>query len=146
MNRSNRHTTTSTALVAAFAMLAGCAETNTVERANAPANGAAREPMRHIVTDEVLSWQADPVDLIVGKAEDGESLKVQLRLKNDKWFGRRLEVNYYVDWFDASGFRVAGYKPAMHRLSINASEIVPIIAVAPSPKAVDFKFIFIDAK
>ncbi|MDR2512574.1 MAG: YcfL family protein [Puniceicoccales bacterium] len=133
-------------LVAASAMFVGCAETNTVERVNAPANGVAREPMRHIITDEVLSWQAEPVDLILGKAEDGESLKVQLRLKNDKWFGRRLEVNYYVDWFDASGMRVAGYKPAMHRLSINASEIVPLVAVAPTPKAVDFKFIFIDAK
>ncbi|MDR0534788.1 MAG: YcfL family protein [Puniceicoccales bacterium] len=125
--------------------VSGCAESNTIEGAAAEKRGAlTKEQLRHIRNDAWFSTQATPVALNVSKAGDGESMKVQLLVKNDKWFGRSLRFNYKVLWYDADGLVLAGYDPPTRSIFINAGETVPIVAVAPRAAAKDFQFVFIE--
>jgi uncharacterized protein YcfL len=128
-------------LAPATVFFTGCHTTvNTVENAEQQAE-IKPEKMKHILTDRRLAKEIQPISLIEGVADDGVSLKVQLRVRN----GRRgpVKVNYKVEWYDKQGLAVAGYTPPLLSVHLLGRETKPIITIAPSPKAVDYKFHFI---
>lgn len=133
------------ALAVSFAAaFSACRTTvNTVQSAN-PRARITPEQMKHIKTDSSLEDAATPVSLITGKAADGESLKVQLEVQNTT--RTTAYLNYRVDWKDAQGLALSGYTATTHQLAIEGGEIKAIAVTAPSPRAVDFQFTFIERK
>lgn len=117
---------------------------NTVESANPKASQIRPEQMKHIQTDGSLKNSAAPIMLSTGKADDGQTLKVQLQLQNKT--RSTAYVNYRVDWFDNQGMLVPGHVPSMQAISIEGGEIKSLSTIAPSPKAVDFRFILLEHK
>lgn len=130
--------------VSLAALFSACGTTvNTVESAN-PQAQIRPEHMKHIRTDATLGRSITPVMLSTGTADDGQSLKVQLEVQNNR--SKTAYLNYRVDWFDAQGMALPGYNPVMQPLAIEGGEIKALAAVAPSPKAVDFRFSFLERK
>ena len=132
-------------LLAATGIFSACAQTtaNTVESAE-PRAQISPEQMRKVTTDSSLGRAVVPVMLSTGKADDGLSFKVQLQVQNQS--RKTAYVNYRVDWFDAQGMALPGYNPPMQPLAIEGGEIKSIATVAPTPKAVDYRFTFLERK
>lgn len=132
-------------LLLAAGTFSACSQTtaNTVESAT-PRAQISPEQMRKVTTDSSLGRAVVPVMLSTGKADDGSTFKVQIQVQNQT--RSTAYVNYRVDWFDAQGMALPGYNPPMKPLAIEGGEIKSIAAVAPTPKAVDFRFTFLERK
>ena len=51
-----------------------------------------------------------------------------------------LQMEYRVDWLDATGSAIPSVVSTWQPMSAAAREVVPLQAAAPSPDAVDFRF------
>jgi uncharacterized protein YcfL len=138
-------------LLAAAALNTGCHSTvNSVEAEKPKAETASpddpkpeisQKQLKHVRTDGRLTKEIQPISLLEGIADDGVSLKVQLRVRN----GRRgpVKVNYKVEWFDKNGLAISGYTPVLQSIHLLGRETKPIVVIAPTPKALDYRFEFI---
>ncbi|MDR3228277.1 MAG: YcfL family protein [Puniceicoccales bacterium] len=141
---NTQHRFSAVLLAAAAFASAGCSSTvNTVESAN-PSAQVTPEQMKHITSDSSLDSIVKPIFLNIGKADDGESLKVQLTVKNTKQ--GKARVHYRVEWKDAQGLALSGYTSTLQTIHLLGAEEKPIITIAPSPRAKDFRFVFISSE
>ncbi|MDR1497887.1 MAG: YcfL family protein [Puniceicoccales bacterium] len=132
------------ALVGIAAITMSCAPTvNTVESAN-PRASITPEQMKHFKTDSALNAIVKPIFLSTGVADDGTSLKVQLQVQNTT--RRTAHVSYRVNWLDKQGLSLAGHTPVMIPLFLEGGAVKRITVTAPSPRAVDFQFEFIERR
>ena len=51
-----------------------------------------------------------------------------------------VQMEYRVDWLDATGSAIPSVVSTWQQMSAAAREVVPLQATAPSPDAVDFRF------
>lgn len=81
---------------------------------------------------------AEPTELKRGFAEDGVTPKISLLVQNTTSSAQRL--NYRVEWLDAQDMPLRGQVDVAHEATIPAGSVQSLISVAPSSKAVRFRF------
>lgn len=132
-----------TALLAASLLSEGCAtkSMNTVQ--NAQTEGIPMMVMdQRILTDPSLSRSVYIVGVNEAYTEDGYR-KVQVQLYNRT---RRMKAfTYRVEWYDKDGMLIGS--PLDHRTptQIEGGQRKSIPILATSPKAVDFRFTFMES-
>jgi uncharacterized protein YcfL len=131
-------------VVVAAALLAGvgCKSVNTVERAQPRATPDVVDT-KYLKTDPGLKGDIALVSVVQKELPDG-TLKIQAEVQNVRRTTRSF--NYKVQWIDQSGMTMdlpsTSWKPA----TLRGGEILTIPAVAPSPKAVDFRLQLVEAR
>ena len=111
------------ALIAASLALCACDTVNTVERANPSAN-------------KKMVDYAYVAGINEAKTQGG-LLKIQAEIVNRSSAYRN--VNYKFEWFDSDGMAINSPNSVWISIPIEGGESRNISAVAPSPKAADFK-------
>jgi len=115
--------------------LAACTTTNTLEREHPTAvpNNVAT---RYVQTDNDLSDIAQVVGVRQATVS-GDLLKVDVDIYNNDVNTR--QIVYKFEWFDNQGMHVETPLSTWLPKSLLAKETVTLSAVAPMPKAKDFK-------
>jgi uncharacterized protein YcfL len=128
-----------TAVVAASVMFAGCTTVNTVERAE-PVAQKQMVADKRIITDHTLSRKVR----IVGVNDDmsAEHLKIQIEVLNATHSLQNF--SYRIEWYDDKGMLISTPTGAYIPQQIQGKESKFITAVAPTPKAKDFRVKFIE--
>lgn len=123
--------------VVAGVVLAGCAKesVNTVEPADRAANPKVIRDLR-IVTDSSLADAAQPLEVRETRTDAG-FLKVQVEILNTT--RSRERINYRFEWLDDEGMLIDSPLMRWSTVSLAGGEAVWLQAIAPSPKAVDFR-------
>ena len=81
---------------------------------------------------------AEPTELKRGFAEDGVTPKISLLVQNTTSSAQRL--NYRVEWLDAQDMPLRGQVDVAREATIPAGSVQSLVSVAPSSKAVRFRF------
>lgn len=121
-------------LVAGF-ITAGCDTVNTVERQR-PTATPDYVDTRQVETDSELAEIAKVVSVRQATVSDN-LLKVEVDLYNSDTDTRR--VNYKFEWFDQAGMQVDTPLSTWQHKILLAKETITFSAVAPTPKAKDFR-------
>ncbi len=129
-------------LVSGLALLTGCQNVNTVERAS-PRALPDNITEKQIVTDSTLAGGLRVVS-VNQTTVSGNLLKVQARLENLR--NRPCSINYCFEWYDREGMLLATPGGSWNVLRLQGRESSAISAVAVSPKAVDFVLKLQEAK
>lgn len=123
----------------ALAVLSGCTTVNTTE----PAQAVAQKEMitdKRVITDRSLLRKVKVVGLNQSNVDN--HLKIQVEVVNTtrsvQDFGYRLE------WFDQNSMLISLPTSAYIPRQIEGKETIFITAVAPTPKAKDFRIKFIE--
>ncbi len=111
------------ALVAALAV-AGCKTTNTVTST------------QRIITDPILDLDASAAQVRTSRAP-GDLLQAQVDLYNT-WITEQ-NVKYKWEWIDAAGNVLPNATSTWVGMNIAAKQTTTLTAIAPSPRAVDFR-------
>ena len=129
-------------LVSGLALLTGCQNENTVERAS-PRALPDNITEKQIVTDSTLAGGLRVVS-VNQTTVSGNLLKVQAQLENLR--NRSCSINYCFEWYDREGMLLATPGGSWNVLRLQGRESSAISAVAVSPKAVDFVLKLQEAK
>lgn len=119
---------------------AGCQTVNTVERAESRAAARVIQDKR-VTTDSSLKAKALVVDLRETTVGNG-LLKVQAQLRNTTHHRKRF--NYRFDWIDDAGMVIDTPMSSWKPFSLAGKESGFVAAVAPTPRAVDFRLKLIE--
>lgn len=136
----NRYAAPSLAVLLVVGLLTGCQSVNTSERADPRSNPTVVQDHR-IVTDLTLRTKANVREIREGVVGNG-LLKVQAEIYNG-WRSRQ-RVNYRFDWVDESGLVIDTPLSRWTSLSLAGKEATWVSAVAPTPRAVDFRLKLIE--
>lgn len=122
--------------LSALFLAAGCAKPiNTVERAN-PTAMPTNVDSQKLVTDTKLANKI-MLESVNETIVSGDLVKIQANLRNLS--KRGITVFYKFDWYDADGMAVATPTSAWKSRTIHGGELFSISAVAPNPRAADFR-------
>lgn len=126
-------------VAALLALLAGCTTVNTVERAQPIAQKQMVSDKR-VTTDHSLSRKVRIVG--VNESTAGDHLKIQIEVQNAT---RSLQsFSYRIEWYDDSAMLISTPTGIYIPKQIEGRESMFITAVAPTPKAKDFRIKFIE--
>jgi len=124
-------------------LAAGCGNTvNTVERAQ-PVGEKQMVSDKRIITDAGLNDYAKVIG-VNQTTVSGNILKIQVELRNTTRSAKR--INYKFEWFDMDGMIVDSPTTMWKTEVIEAKETKTLTAVAPNPRAKDFRLKLQDAK
>ena len=119
-----------TALLAAV----GCTNVNSVQRA---------QPLgqQQVVNDKRVEPDSDVSSFAqvmgVNESAVGDLTKIQVRVFNNK--RKMKQFNYKFEWFDLQGMSVDSPMSIWKAVTIQAQEEISLIAIAPNPRAKDFR-------
>jgi len=124
-------------------LMSGCSEpVNTVERASPMGNPSYVDDMR-VVRDQGLD-RTIMIQSVNQSTVSGDMLKVQVNLRNTSRYGKTLR--YTFEWYDLDGMQVTSATDVWKVRNIIGGESFSISAVAPNPRAVDFRLKLRDGK
>jgi uncharacterized protein YcfL len=112
------------AVIAAGLSVAGCKTTNTVSST------------QRIITDPILDLDASAAQVRTSRVA-GDLLQAQVDLYNT-WITEQ-DVKYKWEWIDAAGNVLPNATSTWAGINIAAKQTYTLTAVAPSPRAVDFR-------
>lgn len=126
------------------AMLGGCAQrsVNTVEAAQIEGRPTI-VPDKRVQTDASLSGKIAIIEVREGMTE-GDLRRVQVELVNQS--RKAMNVNYRFDWYDVNGMAVDTPLSIWKPISVQGGQPFSIAAVAPHPRAVDFRVMLLEAR
>jgi uncharacterized protein YcfL len=90
----------------------------------------------NVITDSSLEDEAQVISVTEGRTPGG-LMRIQVEIYNST--RKRQEVNYQIEWFDDQGIIIDSPMTSWKRLSIPGNSSEPVTAVAPSPRAADFR-------
>lgn len=126
-------------LFAALFLFGGCKTVNRTERAEPRARP-------DVVQDRRIETDPSAADRIavtqVAEDTSGEFLRIQISLESTS--SRTRTYSYQVEWIEANGFTVTSPAPVWKPLRIAGRDTASIVAVAPNPRVVDFRFKLIE--
>jgi len=114
---------------------AGCATVNSVE----PANPESKPKMvndKRIITDSTLNRIAYVEGVVEGTSPGGLK-RVQVTLRN--MTSNVASVSYQFNWVDDQGIVISSPTQQWQAVAIEGGQSVPIVSVAPTTTAKDFK-------
>lgn len=127
-------------LTAGLVCLTGCTTTvNTVERAE-PAAQKQMVADKRVITDASLASKVSIVGINETTISTGFA-KVQIELLNKS--SSPCSFRYYFEWFDDKGMLVQTPTSSWVERRIQGKETMPILSVAPTEKAKDFRVKFL---
>lgn len=129
----------SAVVIAAGVLLSACTTLNTVERAE-PAGQKQMISDKRIITDSGLSRKVR----IVGVNEDMSATQLKIQIEVFNATRSMQNFSYRVEWFDEKGMLISTPTGAYVPKQIEGKESMFITAVAPTPKAKDFRVKFIE--
>ena len=118
------------------AALAGCQTVNTVEREQPEARPEIVNDKR-IVQDPSLNRKAKVLDIRQSRVGSNGLLKIEARLYNTTI--SRKAFNYKFEWVNEEGMTIDSALSTWKQTTLEGKESGSISAVAPSPRAVDFR-------
>lgn len=121
-------------------VLTGCETINSSERAE-PRSEPSTVQDERVVTDWSLRTKANVREIREGFAANG-LLKIQAEIYNGR--RSRKKVNYRFDWIDESGLVIDTNLSRWTSLSLAGKEAIWVSAIAPTPRAVDFRLKLIE--
>lgn len=124
----------SAALCAAFLLSACSNSVNTVERAD-PLATPDRIADKRVVTDPSLGRRVRVLG--VNQGATGDLMRVQVEVENLTYSPHNF--NYQFTWIDQDGFQVTSPAPTWKNAQVNGRERLFLSAIAPTPRAVDFR-------
>lgn len=130
------------AALGALSALTGCRSTsvNTVE----PASQAGQTQMisdQRVLTDQSLNNIVRIIGVNTATGAEG-FLKVQVQVENRTRKVRSF--TYRVQWFDENGMIIDSPTRTARPRTVEAREVAVITATAPTPRAKDFKMMFLE--
>jgi uncharacterized protein YcfL len=131
-----------TVAVAAMVLTTGCRATkvNTVENVNKSGQTEMISDQR-VLTDQTLNNIVRIVGVNVSPPEM-EFLRIQVQIENRTSKARNF--TYRVEWFDENGMLIELPTAVARPRTIEAREVMAINAVAPTPRAKDFRIKFLE--
>lgn len=124
----------SAVLCAAFLLSACSNSINTVERADSLAT-PDRIADKRVVTDPSLGRKVRT--LAVNQGATGDLMRIQVEVENLTYSPQKF--NYQFSWIDQDGFQITSPAPIWKSAQINGRERLFLSAIAPNPRAVDFR-------
>lgn len=131
-------------LVVAAGLLAGCAQrsVNVVEPAALEGRPAIVADKR-VTTDGSLARKIGIIEVREGMTEGGLR-RVQVELVNQS--RKAMTVNYRFDWYDDKGLAVDTPLAIWKTVQVQGGQPFTIAAVAPHPRAVDFRAMLLEGR
>jgi uncharacterized protein YcfL len=125
-------------------VVTGCRSTsvNTVE----PANKSGQTQMisdQRVLTDQTLNNIVRITGVNTSTGQEG-FLKIQVQVENRTRKARSF--TYQVEWYDENGMIIESPINVARPRTIEAREVVAITAIAPTPRAKDFRIKFLEPK
>jgi uncharacterized protein YcfL len=129
--------TYATTILLSAAVLAGCSSptVNTDVRANPTAHPQVIQDMR-IVTDQTLNAYCQVVG-VYKTTVSTDLLKIQVDVYNSQ--SEPAQFNYKFEWIDQDGIIVDTPLSIWKTQTIQGGEVISLTAVAPNPRATDFR-------
>jgi uncharacterized protein YcfL len=134
----------SLALLCAVGVLGGCAQrsVNVVEAAQIEGRPTI-VPDKRVQTDGSLARKIGIIEVREGMTE-GDLRRVQVELVNRT--RSAMNVNYRFDWYDVNGMAVDTPLSIWKPVQVQGGQPFSIAAVAPHPRAVDFRVMLLEAR
>lgn len=122
--------------------MTGCRATsvNTVE----PASPSGQRQMisdQRVLTDQTLNNIVRIIGVNTATGDEG-FLKVQVQVENRTRKARSF--TYRIEWFDENGMLIESPVRVARPRTIEAREVMSITAIAPTPRAKDFRMKFLE--
>lgn len=127
------------ALPAAF--LPGCTTVNSVENAQ-PVAQRQMVADKRVLTDASLSRHVNLIG-VNSATGPGGFLKIQIELQNITRSAQTF--TYRIEWFDENGMLLTLPAANATPRTIEGKEVMDIVAVAPTPRAKDFRIKFLES-
>ncbi|QDU33543.1 hypothetical protein KS4_15930 [Poriferisphaera corsica] len=130
-------------IVAALLFFAGCTSSVNTVASDAGTPGYNSVPTRKILTDDGLKKKARVIDIRESR-NASDLLTISVEIQNTTH--SRKNFNYRVDWLDANGMSISSLLSSWKQKTLAGKETGFLTAVAPTPKASDFRLQLIEAK
>lgn len=131
-------------LSGAFLLLeSGCSSTTTVNSVENAQTVAQRKMLAEkcIITDRSLNNAVRVLDINSSTSPAGY-LKIQVKVLNRTSSLKRF--SYRVEWYDQNGIIINLPTASAIPMAIEGKDIIPLVQVAPTPMAKDFRIKFIE--